>query len=60
MDDHPIILTFDYKHVGKASFKYAWVLDEGDDADVDRQQSCGHEQLGPSVTKESSLSPRNP
>ena len=28
------------------------VLDEGDDANVDRQQSCSHDQLGPSVTKE--------
>ena len=28
------------------------VLDEDDDANVDHQQSCGHEQLGPSVTKE--------
>ena len=30
-------------------------LDEGDDANVDDQQGCGHEQLGPSVTKESRL-----
>ena len=35
------------------------VLDEGDDTNVDRQQSCSHEQLGPSVTKESSWSPGN-
>ena len=28
------------------------VLDEGDDPNVDSQQSCGHEQLGPSVTNE--------
>ena len=27
-------------------------LDEGDDANVDDQEGCGHEQLGPSVTKE--------
>ena len=29
------------------------VLDEGDDANVDHQQSCGHEQLGPSVMRAS-------
>ena len=29
------------------------VLDDGDDANVDHQQSSGHEQLGPSVTSAS-------
>ena len=29
------------------------VLDESDDANVDHQQSCGHEQLGPSVMRAS-------
>ena len=36
------------------------VLDEGDDANVDRQQSCSHEQLGPSVTKGIQFKSRKP
>ena len=34
-------------------------LDEGDDANVDDQEGRGHEQLGPSVTKESRSRLRN-